>query len=283
MNQGLFYFRYSKTNMGIKSYISGLLRTMNLLSSAEKARFYFQRLKYKKVNDAFKKGYPDFGLPPEFFIYETYRLNYKWYYEDGKNTAEEIVTLLSKYYNFSKPNKRILDWGCGPGRVVRHFPSLLPSTEIYGTDYNENYIKWCSENLNGIHFSVNKIDPPITFAGSFFDAIIGLSIFTHLSEKNHFAWIDELHRIIKFGGGVLITTQGEAYRQRLAPGEKEIFDSGRLVTRKYLKEGNRLYSSFQPTDFIKGLMAHKFQILEFVPGNLQNGEPSQDIWVLRKS
>lgn len=268
--------------MSIKSNISGLLRKMNLLSSADKARFYLQKIKHKKDNNTFRKEYPDFVLPPDFFIYETYRLNYKWYYEDGKNTAEEIVTLLSKYYDLSKPDKKILDWGCGPGRIVRHLPALLPTAEIYGTDYNESYIKWCSENLKGILFSANKIDPPMNFEASFLDAIIGLSIFTHLSEKNHFAWINELHRIIKPGGEVLITTQGEAYRSRLTPKEKKIFDAGGLVTRKYLKEGNRLYSAFQPPAFIKELIAGKFQIIEFIPGDMKNAEPSQDNWVLRK-
>ena len=268
--------------MSIKSNISGLLRKMNLLSSAERARFYLQKIKYKRDNNAFRNERPDFVLPPEFFIYETYRLNYKWYYEDGRSSAEEIVILLSKYYDLAEPGKRILDWGCGPGRIVRHLPSLLSTAEIYGIDYNENYIKWCSENLKKIHFSTNKIGPPMNYAASFFDAIIGLSIFTHLSEKNHFAWIDELYRIIKVGGVILITTQGEAYKSRLTSNEKEIFDSGRLVTRKYLKEGNRLYSSFQPQEFIQELIAGKFQIIEFIPGKMQNGEPSQDNWVLKK-
>ena len=268
--------------MSIKSNISGLLRKMNLLSSAEKVRFYLQKEKYKKDNNIFRDEHPDFLLPPEFFIYETYRLNYKWYYEDGKNSADEIVTLLSKHYNLAKPGIRILDWGCGPGRIVRHLPALLPAAKIYGTDYNENYIKWCRENLKEIIFSSNKVDPPMNFAASFFDAIIGLSIFTHLSEKNHFAWIDELYRIIKFGGEGLITTQGEAYRSGLTPNEKGVFDAGQLVTRKYLNEGNRLYSSFQPPGFMKKLVAGKFQIVEFIPGVIKNDEPSQDNWVLRK-
>jgi cyclopropane fatty-acyl-phospholipid synthase-like methyltransferase len=228
------------------------------------------------------REHPDFNLPPEYFIYETYRLNYKWYYEDGKNTAEEIVRLFSKYYDLSKPDKTILDWGCGPGRIVRHLPALLPDAEVYGTDYNENYIKWCSENLNGINFSVNKIDPPMNFASSFLDAIIGLSIFTHLSIKNHFEWINELHRIVKFGGGILITTQGEAYRSELTATEKELFDSNQLVTRKYLNEGNRLYSSFQPTEFVRELIVGKFQIIEHVPGKMKNSEPAQDSWLLKK-
>ena len=268
--------------MSVKSDISGLLRKMNLLSYAEKVRFSLQKLKYKKENDAFRRENTDFVLPPEYFIYETYRLNYKWYYEDGKNTAGEIVTLFSKYYDFSKLNNKILDWGCGPGRIVRHLPPLLPGSQIYGTDYNETYIRWCNENLKGVIFSRNKIDPPMNFSDSFFDIIIGLSIFTHLSGKNHFGWINELHRIIKFGGGILITTQGESYKSRLTTKEKDLFDSNQLVTRKYLNEGNRLYSSFQPVGFMNELINGKFKVLEFLPGKIGNNEPSQDCWLLKK-
>jgi ubiquinone/menaquinone biosynthesis C-methylase UbiE len=255
---------------------------MNLLSSAEKVRFYLQKLKYKKDNDAFRKEHPDFILPPAFFIYESYRLNYKWYYEDGKNTAREIVTLLSKYNDYSQANKKILDWGCGPGRIVRHLPALLPNAEIYGSDYNENYINWCRDNLKGVNFSINGINPPMNFNDSFFDALTGLSIFTHLSEKNHILWINELHRIVKQGSQVLITTQGEAYYSKLTPKEKEQFKSNKLVTREYLKEGNRLYSSFQPFAFMKELIAGNFEIIEFDPGKLEYGETSQDSWLLRK-
>jgi len=268
--------------MSIKSNISGLLRKINLLSSAEKARFYLQKLRYKKDNDVFRKEHPDFVLPPVFFIYETYRLNYKWYYEDGKNTAREIVTLLSKYDDYSQQVKKILDWGCGPGRIVRHFPRLLPNAEIYGSDYNERYINWCRGNLKEIIFSINRIDPPMNFGDSFFDAITGLSIFTHLSERNHILWINELHRIIKVGGGILITTQGESYKSRLTEKEKELFDSSQLITRKYLNEGNRLYSSFQPVGFMNELINGKFQVLEFIPGKLDGKEPSQDCWLLKK-
>ena len=241
-----------------------------------------QRSKYRKENDLFKKEYKDFPLPPDFFIYETYRLNFKWYYEDGKNTAKEIVELLSKHADLFTPGKRILDWGCGPGRTVRHLPFLLPHAEIYGTDYNEEYIGWCSEHLKGINFSVNRIDPPTKYEDVFFDAIIGLSIFTHLSEKNHFDWINELYRIIKQGGLLLITTQGEAYRSRLTMPEKKMFESNHLVTRKFIKEGNRLYSSFQSDDFIRQLIKGKFRVLEHIPGKLENNEPAQDTWLLQK-
>lgn len=255
---------------------------MKLLSMAEKARFYWQKAKNKKENERFKKANPDFVLPPEFFVYETYRLNYQWYHDDGKNTAAEIIELLSKHINISDAEIKILDWGCGPGRVVRHFPSLLPIAEIYGTDYNTKYIAWCSDHLKGINFAVNKIDPPTNYSSNFFDVVTGLSIFTHLSEKGHSAWIDELHRIIKKGKLLYITTQGNGYYSKLTEEEKKQFDLKKLVIRAYSNQGNRLYSAFQPKDFMNKLIEGKFKVLEFIEGELKNNEPSQDIWILQK-
>ena len=118
-------------------------------------------------------------------------------------------TLFSKHFDIHSDGFKILDWGCGPGSIVRHFPEILTEAHVYGTDYNEEYIRWCGENLNRINFSVNQIDPPTKYKNSFFDAVIGLSIFTHLSEKNHFDWINELYRFIKFGGGTYYYTRKE--------------------------------------------------------------------------
>lgn len=255
---------------------------MQLLSLAEKTRFALQKLKYAKVNRAFKMEHPQVLLPPEYFIYETYRLNYDQYYYDGKSSAEEIVILISKYYDLTNHKNKFLDWGCGPGRIVRHLPPLLPHSEIHGTDYNEKYINWCSNNLGGIKFSLNDIDPPLKYPSAFFDIVIGLSIFTHLSKEKHTDWINELHRIIKTGGMLLITTQGQAYHSRLTAVEKIVFDQGQLVTRKYLNEGNRLYSSFHSYTFIRGLISEKFEVAELIPGKMENEEPVQDSWVLRK-
>jgi cyclopropane fatty-acyl-phospholipid synthase-like methyltransferase len=148
-----------------------------------------------------------------------------------------------------------LDWGCGPGRIVRHLPASITGTEIHGTDYNQEYIDWCQRELDKIKFSVNHIDPPTNYLDSFFDAVIGVSIFTHLSEASHVAWMNELYRITKPAGIIFITTQGVAYRSKLTSTERSHFDKGYLVTRRYINEGNRLFSTFQPPEFIKRIVA----------------------------
>jgi len=113
-----------------------------------------------------------------------------------------------------------LDWGCGPARIIRHLPKLLPNTSLYGTDYNAKSIAWNKANFQKISFELNNINPPTSFEDGFFDAIYGLSIFTHLSEENHFNWISELYRISSPGAILILTTHGQAYREKLLPADK---------------------------------------------------------------
>ncbi|MDV7395980.1 class I SAM-dependent methyltransferase, partial [Arthrospira platensis SPKY1] len=125
---------------------------------------------------------------------------------------------ISKYQDLH--GKRILDWGCGPARIVRHLPGLLPDSEIHGTDYNPNTIAWCKANIKGVQFEKNELDPPTVYPDKHFDLIYGISIFTHLSEPRHFSWFDELMRIAKPGAVILLTTHGNLYKRVLTDAEK---------------------------------------------------------------
>lgn len=265
-----------------KSALSSILRKLHLLSAAEHLRFIVHQIKNRKANRSFKRKNPEIVFPPDYLIYETYKLDLKEYYYDGKETANEIIGLLQKHINLSIKGATILDWGCGPGRITRHLPALLPNATVFATDYNEVYVQWCGDNLKGINCSLNSLNPPTSYEDSFFDAIIGISIFTHLSLRNHIDWINELHRIIKPGGLAFITTQGVSYRPKLLAEEQLKFDKGELVTREDIKEGNRLFSAFQPPQFIKELITGKFEIIDFITPAIDNTTPAQDIWVFKK-
>jgi SAM-dependent methyltransferase len=269
--------------MELKSYISAVLRKLHLLAAAENIRYRSQKKRFENDNNIFREQNPGLALPPDFFIYETYRLNLKEYYYDGQATAAEIISFIQKHRDLHQPDTRVLDWGCGPARIVRHLPALLPQAEVHGSDYNEEYINWCRQSLKEIQFSLNKIDPPMNYPASFFDAIIGISVFTHLSAASHANWINELYRITKPGGIIFLTTQGTAFRSKLTNAERLQFDKGLLVSRQNIKEGNRLYSSFQPHSFMKQLLAGKFAIADFFPAEVNNDEPGQDTWLLQKT
>lgn len=265
----------------IKSRISNLLRKLRLIYLIDRLRFYVEKFRNRKVNRAFRKQHPEIKLPPDYLIYESFRIHYPKYYSDSRVTAEKVAGYLQKY--LSLENQKILDWGCGPGRVIRHFPEVVGNgCSFFGTDYNASSIEWCRQNLPGIDFNLNSLEPDLPYDDNFFDAIYGISIFTHLSEPMHYAWMEELYRILKPGGVMYLTTQGEKFRVKLTVQEQQQFNRGQLVVRGQVKEGHRTYSAFHPRQFMEKLFA-RMEILEHVVPEAGNtGWIPQDIWLLRK-
>jgi 2-polyprenyl-3-methyl-5-hydroxy-6-metoxy-1,4-benzoquinol methylase len=102
---------------------------------------------------------------------------------------------------------RVLDWGCGCGRLTYHLGSL-PGILASGIDMDFVNIKWASQNIRTADFSTAALDPPLPFEDETFDLIIGLSVFTHLTEADQFAWLEEHRRILKQGGILAATVHG---------------------------------------------------------------------------
>jgi SAM-dependent methyltransferase len=266
-----------------KAAFSSLLRKLGVIYYADLARFYFQKIQNLRQNQNFLKKHPDFALPSDYLMYESYGLDYHKYYDDGKETAEWLLSHFKKHAALE--NARILDWGCGPARTIRHFPNLLGGgCECYGADYNEKTVVWCKKHIEGVAFSLNIIDPPLPFEDDFFDIIYGLSVLTHLSEPAHHRWMKELLRVSKPGGILFLTTHGEAFRDNLSKNELVRFDNGELVIRDKVKEGHRMFGAFHPKAFMREFFEDYAEIAEFVPGktDYHTGKPEQDIWILRK-
>jgi len=214
-------------------------------------------------------------------MYESFQLNYKKYFSESHKSAQWLVELISKYKLFN--DIKVLDWGCGPGRIVRHLPELAGQRcEFFATDYNPGTINWCKNNLPGIHFNVNTLEAGLPYRDGFFDIIYGLSVFTHLSEKKHYQWYDELKRILKRGGILLITTQGANFSNKLMENESKDFNNGDLVVRGKVKEGHRTFSAFHPKEFMYRLFENS-QVLCHIERPLEKGKGiPQDVWIVRK-
>ena len=245
----------------------------------DKLRFYVHFILKFGERKRFKKETPDVKIPPDYLIYESFNLNYNSYYHGGRKSAEWLLHCLEKHVSLT--HMVLLDWGCGPARIVRHMPDLLDkSCKIYATDYNARTIAWNKKNIKDVIFSENKTNPPLSYDESFFHIVYGISIFTHLPEELHYSWFNELVRVTKNGGIVFLTLQGDAFRMKLTDDEQKAYEKGYLVIRGKTKIGHRTYSAFHPKDFVHKLM-DGHQILEHIPGEIIHNKPSQDVWIVK--
>jgi len=262
-----------------KYVVSSFLRRLGLIQIADFVRFLIHYAGTFRSRRAFRRKYPGVVLPPAYYVYETFNLNYESFYSKSRDTAQWLISNIAAFEPFD--NKKILEWGCGPGRVIRHLPAHLPSScQFYATDYNPKYIAWCRKNLNNINFQTNDLEPPLPFPEGFFDIIYSISVFTHLSLRSHYAWFAELERVAKNGGILFFTVHGEVFKEKLTESEKKLFDRGELVMKAGTKEGHRTFAAFQPPSFVRQLVKDH-QVLAHYPGIRENGIPRQDVWIVR--
>lgn len=263
----------------MRTKISNLLRQFGILFYTDKIRFYIHYLKKLSEKRAFVKKNPDVALPPAYLIYESFDLNYNKYYFDSKETASWLLAHFKKHIELRNIN--ILDWGCGPARIVRHLPGLLDtSCSIYGTDYNPKSIAWDRKAISGINFNLNSSEPPLPYVDNSFNIIYGISIFTHLPKDLHYKWFAELIRISKNGAILFLTLHGKAFKAKLTPPEQKIFDNGQLIIKGNTKIGHRTYAAFHPEPFVKKLLG-SHEVLEHIEGDISFGKPQQDIWIIK--
>ncbi|MGB0868102.1 MAG: class I SAM-dependent methyltransferase [Flavobacteriales bacterium] len=264
-----------------RGQLSNILRFFRLIYLTDWIRYYIEKFKNKSNNNLFKANNPNILLPPDYLLYESFQLSYEKYYFGGHDTANWLKDHFKEHITLK--DKSILDWGCGPGRVIRHMPEVIGNNcKFYGTDYNSSSISWCKENLKEIEFNLNTLEATLPYEDSSIDVIYGISIFTHLSKDMHYAWYNELFRILKPGGIMFLTTHGNNYKAKLTDNEINDFDQGKLIERGYVKEGHRTYTAFQPPSFMKELFSNLeiLKHLEIEPDG--GGWLPQDIWIVKK-
>src|SRR5690606_3181420 len=108
------------------------------------------------------------------------------YYNVGESGVKVIHSILSM-----APKEgiwRIMDFGCGHGRVARHIRSLFPNAEMYFVDIERDGIAFCAERFGGVAVQSSddlaKLDLPKGM-----DLIWVGSVFTHLDyERMETLW-----------------------------------------------------------------------------------------------
>lgn len=123
----------------------------------------------------------------------------------GQRTADDLHRALENSGFKLEDGAAALDFGCGCGRTLVWLAKQFPAVRWHGTDVDAEAVLWCQRNIPGAAFTVNRPLPPLPHADHSFDLIYGISVFTHLSKEYQLAWVQELYRILKPGGLLLLT------------------------------------------------------------------------------
>ena len=150
-----------------------------------------------------------------------------WRNCSGSGNFHEIGNEFFTYFikiGKLQPYERILDIGCGIGRMAVPLTAYLNDNGSYeGVDVVPDCIKWCQRKITRkfpnfqfclidvFNYGYNPLGKKLTthfvfpFEDESFDFIFLTSVFTHMLPEDVKRYLSEIHRLLKPAGRCLIT------------------------------------------------------------------------------
>jgi 2-polyprenyl-3-methyl-5-hydroxy-6-metoxy-1,4-benzoquinol methylase len=130
------------------------------------------------------------------------RAHYFWSY------AEKWARALGR--PFAKESK-VLDIGCGWGRITRMFARDVADQGIFGCDIDAEALSICRYLGVPGQFVLNKPNQPLPFENDKFTTMTAYSVFTHLPENAALAIFAEMSRVAQKGCIFVFTVEDENF------------------------------------------------------------------------
>lgn len=243
--------------------------------------------KVKKTADTeekFESFAPDGMLLPskELVFLVTGQYDQNAFYENSLVGIGCIKEILEKNRIKMGDFKSVLDFGCGCGRIIRHWKKYK-KIKIIGLDYNPAFLDFCRKSFPFAKFGKNEFDSPLNCEDSNFDFIYAISVFTHLPEDLQTFWIKELKRVLKPGGYIYFTTHGKSRidAPHLTDKNRDDFLKGNLVVYNENLKGTNLCGTYHPEIYVRDILAKDFFVVDFIPDGAKDA--GQDAYLLQKN
>jgi len=116
------------------------------------------------------------------------------YNMSGKESGEEVQKYIKTPTSIIGNYNKVLEYGCGTGRIMRHIKDCV----LEGVDIAPEFVEAC--NNNG--FKAREVKD-YNFNEDC-DIIYSITVFIHLSKKDAFIALKNIHKGLKQGGLALL-------------------------------------------------------------------------------
>lgn len=189
--------------------------------------------------------------------------NHNHYFGVGDSAMRLVKTALLLSDKRPADLKRILDFPCGHGRVLRTFRAAFPDTQLTAGDLLADGVKFCADQFNATSVYSNKNPTTSLFpdAGQY-DLIFVGSLLTHLDAPRWTHFLQLFHDLLAPNGILIITVHGPFVAYRLETGfsyrytDKNVPSNAPALPSNFLPDlplfNRHLLHSYYTTDFAYG-------------------------------
>jgi len=231
--------------------------------------------------------------PPMANLLRIGATDFEGYLKIGKILFDQMHALFERYDCVPEADMRVLDFGCGIGRVT--FPvAEAYDAQIFACDVDHTAIEYIKENSQKIDARVSKYDPPLPFEDNFFDLVYANSVWTHFPQDAEAFWLKEMARITKQDGILFLSVASyDTLKVHHIRGIDTHISNDVLDEEGFIFVGNKAHDKNNPVKWPGvthdyGLTRHShqyvhrvwqkyFDIVDIVPA----GSGKQDVIVLR--
>jgi SAM-dependent methyltransferase len=190
-----------------------------------------------------------------------------------------------------------LDFGCSSGRVLRVLAAAWPEIRWSGCDPNQLAVEWAQEQFPAISFFSNAQQPPLPIDEGALGLAYAISIWSHFAEALGLRWFDEMHRIIRPGGHLVLTTHGPqsvafyVEQGMRAPAQarditESLYRHGFWYAAEFGQAGDagvvnpEWGTAFLTAEWLLTKLCPRWRVVEYAPGRNQR---NQDVYVLQRA
>jgi SAM-dependent methyltransferase len=199
----------------------------------------------------------------------------------GNLAARSVLEVLAR--QTPRPAGPWLDFGCGSGRLARHFLAEAGRGRLVGADVDLEALAWCARHLPAGFVTIPG-EAMLPFREGTFAVVVASSVFTHLDRAPARAWLLELERVLVPGGLLLASTHSE----RLVHARPDLTaeDHRRLVEEGFVfRAGPGPFNddcAFHTRTFLERDWGTVFLLVEHIPHGLA-GYQDLTVWRRRES